>query len=790
MKRTNRRLTLLSAGILATFALAQSAAAQSTGYLVTVNTSSVTGQTGTMDLQFNAGALNTQNACVSVSNFITDGTLNGTAATAGSVTGTLASTLTINNGPGGCTTPATYTSSVVNDYSQPITFGATLSFFVALNGPAVTSPAGNNNGNSGSSFGIDFTVNGASALSTDVSNFAGVITVNPDGSITTTGLPGPNGPSVVTIQAAQLVTVTTAPSGLSFSVDNTTYSTSQTFAWAIGSQHTLAVTSPQGSNGTRETFSSWSDGNTTATDTVTVTAGVTTYTASFNTSYLLTTSVSPSTADGSVGISPASPTNDGYYPASTPVTLTATGNTGYAFSNWTGTTASSTNPLVINMTGPMAETANFVVNSVQVTIGTAPSGLLVSVDGGASQPAPVQVTWQVGTNHTIATTSPQGSNGTRYTFSGWSDAGAISHQVTASSSVTSYTASFGTSYLVTAAVSPTGSGTVGVSAPSPTGDGYYPAATKLTLTANPAANYKFSAWTGTVASSTNPLSVTVNGPISETANFVLNNVQITIGTAPSGLLVRVDNGTAQAAPVVVNWTIGTPHTIAAVSPQGSSGTQYTFASWSDGGAVSHGVTASTAVTLYTATFNTSYLLTTAVNPPGAGTVTPASGTYYPANTVVPLKAAPNNGYKFQKWTGPVANASSASTTVTMTGPETVTAQFTEGPTFLLGTIVAERGPMSNRQWTIGILNFGPGAANNAQITSFSLVQIRGAKCTPVVTTPMPAAFGNLSPGGTAETTVHVNFGSCAADTRFAVNAHLSANSGKAEGFLIVNLQEP
>jgi hypothetical protein len=154
-----------------------------------------------------------------------------------------------------------------------------------------------------------------------------------------------------------------------------------------------------------------------------------------------------------------------------------------------------------------------------------------------------------------------------------------------------------------------------------------------------------------------------------------SNVTVTVGTSPSGLLVSVDGGTLQAAPVVVSWTIGSPHTIATNSPQGSGGTQYTWSSWSDGGAISHQVTASANVTGYTASFNTAYLLTTAANPSAGGTVTPPSGTYYAASTVVPLTATPNANYAFSNWTGSVANANSASTTVTMTGPQSVSANF-------------------------------------------------------------------------------------------------------------------
>jgi len=586
------------------------------------------------------------------------------------------------------------------------------------------------------------------------------------------------------------VTIGTSPSGLLVSVDGGVSQAAPVHVtWQVGTNHTIATTSPQGT-GTRYTFTGWSDSGAISHQ-VTATSGTTSYTASFSTSYLLTTAVAPSSVDGSVGVNPASPTSDGYYPAGTPVTLTATANTGYNFSNWTGTTSSSTNPLVVTMNSPVSETANFVVNNVNVTIGTSPSGLLVSVDGGVSQAAPVHVTWQVGTNHTIATSSPQGSSGTRYTFTAWSDSGAISHMVTASSATTSYTASFSTSYLLTAAASPSADGSVGVNPASPTSNGYYPAGTPVTLTATPASStYKFVNWTGTMSSTSNPLVVTMNSPVSETANFVVNTVGVTIATSPAGLLVSVDGGAAHAAPVNLTWTIGTKHTIATSSPQTAPGTIYTFTKWSDGGAISHTVTAPPTAVTYTATFSVKYQLTTAVSPSGSGTVTPASGGYYAAGTVVNLKASPNPGYLFKNWTGNVASANSASTTVTMNAPESVTANFTEGPTLLTGVISKKTGPLNARQWTFTIVNTGPGAANAAEFVSLKLTETSGKHTTPVIKTAFPISLGNIGPLGFTTVTVTIDFSNCTTSDKFTVSGTLSANQGRASGGILLPGQTP
>jgi len=151
-------------------------------------------------------------------------------------------------------------------------------------------------------------------------------------------------------------------------------------------------------------------------------------------------------------------------------------------------------------------------------------------------------------------------------------------------------------------------------------------------------------------------------------------VNATVGTSPAGLAFSVD-GTSYSSPQNFTWVTGSVHTIATTATQTpSTGVQDTFTSWSDGGALSHSVTAS-ASTTYTAAFSTAYLLTTAANPTIGGTVTPASGTYYAANAVVTLTARAKSGYAFSGWSGDVADALTATTTVTMNAPQAVSANF-------------------------------------------------------------------------------------------------------------------
>jgi YVTN family beta-propeller protein len=153
-------------------------------------------------------------------------------------------------------------------------------------------------------------------------------------------------------------------------------------------------------------------------------------------------------------------------------------------------------------------------------------------------------------------------------------------------------------------------------------------------------------------------------------------VQIAITTSPANLLVSADGGPFTAAPLVETWIPGSTHTIATSSPQpGAPGVQYVWSGWSDGSAISHTITVPSSGTTYTAAFNAQYQLTTAANPSNGGTVSPPSGNFYAAGTMVSLVATANPSFTFSRWTGNVANVSSASTFVTMSAPETVIANF-------------------------------------------------------------------------------------------------------------------
>ncbi len=151
------KIKLLVIAAIAIVAFAVSPAFASYSYDFNVDTSSLLGQSGYLELQFNPG-VNPGVATATVSNFSSDAAL-GAIVLTGDVTGSLPGTVTINN------------TTAWNDYFQAIAFGNTLHFSVDL-----TSTADN-------SFALSFYgADGVTPLLTsDPNGFATIIDVNGSG---------------------------------------------------------------------------------------------------------------------------------------------------------------------------------------------------------------------------------------------------------------------------------------------------------------------------------------------------------------------------------------------------------------------------------------------------------------------------------------------------------------------------------------------------------------------------------------------------------------------------------
>jgi hypothetical protein len=151
---------------------------------------------------------------------------------------------------------------------------------------------------------------------------------------------------------------------------------------------------------------------------------------------------------------------------------------------------------------------------------------------------------------------------------------------------------------------------------------------------------------------------------------------VTITTVPAGLRLTVD-GTNYTAPAAFAWVPDSAHSIETASPQvaADSHSRYLFASWSDGGAQSHAITAPLSGTTNTAKFSTNYLLDVTITPPEAGTVAPVPiGPWYDLGQLVSLTAHTNAGHLFCAWQNVDSQANDMAQ-VTMDGYHAVQAQF-------------------------------------------------------------------------------------------------------------------
>jgi len=235
----------------------------------------------------------------------------------------------------------------------------------------------------------------------------------------------------------------------------------------------------------------------------------------------------------------------------------------------------------------------------------------------------------------------------------------------------------GPTHDLTMAVSPSGGG----STDPPEGVHTYPQNDVVDITATPNVGYVFTSWGGDCSGS-GACQVTMDADKSVTANFTATNYDLTMAVDPSG------GGTTTPA-------VGGPYSYGAGAVADISATAnfaYAFDHWTGDG-VADVNAASTTVTMdgnktVTAHFAVvpTYELTMAVDPAGTGTtdpaVSPPSHTYE-ENTVVDITATANVGYRFDHWTGDVADVNAASTTVTVDGDKTVTANFAEGTTIAL-----------------------------------------------------------------------------------------------------------
>jgi hypothetical protein len=158
--------------------LAAAGGAQASILLITMNTSSIDGDLGSLDFSLSSGAGSDQSLTATVYQFV-GGSYGGTQETDGDVSGgpvTSGSAVTIGPIPD---------AFGLNDDFETFNYGHTLTFYVSLSGPALTAP----DGSATSPYEFDFETFSDAAgtvpvLTPDPNGISGKIDVSPDGVVT------------------------------------------------------------------------------------------------------------------------------------------------------------------------------------------------------------------------------------------------------------------------------------------------------------------------------------------------------------------------------------------------------------------------------------------------------------------------------------------------------------------------------------------------------------------------------------------------------------------------------
>ena len=423
----------------------------------------------------------------------------------------------------------------------------------------------------------------------------------------------------------------------------------------------------------------------------------------YTVNYYLTVNAN-SQSDGTV--SPSS----GWYLAGETWTLIAIPNFGYSLSSWTGTGAGSysgtSSSPSITLNGPITETANFYQQSYTVTFSESglPSGTVWWVDLGglnlSSSSPSINFNLPDGTyDYTVMDTSSDG----------------VQYQTTSSGTVAVSGFSFtqyvyyNVNYYLTVLANPSASGTV-----SP-GSGWYPAGDLEILSALPNSGYGLSYWTGSGSGSYSGGSsfptVTMNGPITETAYFIQPDYGLTFQETglPAGKSwwVTVDGQNKSSTSSSVSFSLPDGTYSYTLMDQGGSWAKYSP------GVATGSVTVFGSGTTQYVYYTTSYYVGVYASPSQYGTVSPSTGWVYAGNFLFPSEI-PNPGYAFSSWvgngTGSYTGTNSAPS-ILVNGPFNETAHFYL-PKYQVS--FTESGLPSGTKWWVNV------GADNTSATSSTI----------------------------------------------------------------------
>ncbi len=322
----------------------------------------------------------------------------------------------------------------------------------------------------------------------------------------------------------------------------------------------------------------------------------------------------------------------------------------------------------VTLTYASLDTLNFILPFIRYdyTFQTEPAGLPVWIDG-IEHMTPAVFSWLENSEHTVSIVSPQlESSASRHVFHVWNHGEAQDHTITstAHSMITAY---FVPEFKLFMNVDPAQAGTVNINPQKI----WYADNELVQLQAFPnnSEGYIFSGWTGDIATSSNPLTITMDQSYSVTANFQIRGIQVEVNPSPSNA------GFIMLEPYKESYQFGDTLLIQAVANEGSG---YFFHEWK--GDIT-GFQNPHQIVLYqdlsaTAVFRTKrYDLNISVEPflSGAVDLDPYNANYAYGDTVA-ITAVPMEGYKFFFWEGDHFSLKNPDTLI-ITGPMEITANF-------------------------------------------------------------------------------------------------------------------
>ena len=391
-------------------------------------------------------------------------------------------------------------------------------------------------------------------------------------------------------------------------------------------------------------------------------------------------------------LSGGSTEGNGLFYQGTSASISATPDTGYSFSGWSGGGAVDPNAssTTVDMSQARSLSASFSLNSYDLTV-LAGSGGSVTGSGSFSH----------GTSPSISATPDTG-----YSFIGWSGEGTADPNASSTtvdmSQARTLSASFSlNSYDLTVLA---GSGG------SVTGSGSFSHGSNPSISATPDTGYSFIGWNGEGTADPNASSTTVDMSQARTlsASFSLNSYDLTVLAGSGGSVTGSGS-----------FSHGSNPSISATSDTG-----YSFNGWSGEGTADPNASSTTVdmsqARILSASFSlNSYDLTVLA---GSGGSVSGSGSFS-HGTNPSISATPDTGYSFNGWNGEgTADPSAPSTTVDMSQARSLSASFSLNSYDL--TVLAESGGSVS-----GSGSFPHGSLVNVSATpnsGYSFVQWVGA----------------------------------------------------------------